>query len=48
MTKEEAIKEINLYKEFASDSLGEAFDVAIAAIDKLIKIEKWLEVQGND
>ena len=48
MTKQEAINEINLYKEFASNSLAEAFDIAIAAIDKLIKIEKWLEVQENE
>lgn len=48
MTKEEAIEELKLYEEYIHGGLKEAFDVAIEAMEKLIKLEKWMEEQGND
>lgn len=43
MSKEEAIKEIKLYKEYVCGGLEEAFNVAIASMEKLAKIEKLME-----
>ena len=48
MTKEEAIKEIKLYQEYVCGGLDEALNVAIASMEKLIKLEKWMEVQENE
>ena len=48
MTKEEAIEELKLYEEYIHGGLKEAFDVAIEAMEKLNKLEKWMEEQGND
>ena len=48
MTKQEAIKEINLYREFASKGLEEALNVAIESMEKLIKLEKWMEDNSDD
>ena len=48
MTKEEAIKEFAVYEEFAYGGLKEAMDVAIKAMEKLIKIEKWMEDKEDD
>ena len=48
MTKEEAIKEINLYKEFVSGGLEEAFNVAIKSMQILIKLEKQMGERINE
>ena len=45
MSKEEAIKKINTYKEYACGSLEEALDVAISSMEKLIKLEKCIEIK---
>lgn len=43
MTREEAIKEINLYREFICGGLEEAFNIAIESMRKLDIIENILE-----
>ena len=43
MSREEAIKEINLYREFICGGLEEAFNIAIESMRKLDRIEKTLE-----
>ena len=58
MTKEEAIKILHPYtsksalegydREHSIAVVEEACIVACAALEKLIKIEKWLEVQTNE
>lgn len=48
MTKEEAIKELELYFNNTFGNAKEALAMAIKALEKLDKIEKWLEVQTDD
>ena len=43
MSKEEAIKELNLYAEYISGGLEEAFKVAIESMEKLIRLEEWMD-----
>ena len=48
MTKEEAIKEFQIYEKYAYGGVKEAIEVAIDAMEKLIKVEKLLEEQTDD
>ena len=50
MTKEEAIRILHpdTLGAYNKELIDEAKIVACAALEKLIKIEKWLEVQIND
>ena len=48
MSKQEAIEELKLYEEYTYGGLKEAFSIAIESMEKLIKLEKWLEEQTNE
>jgi hypothetical protein len=48
MTLEEAIKELKPYADSTWGGLREALNMAIKAMEKLEKVEKWLEEKAND
>ena len=48
MTKEEAIKDFEIYEKYAYGGIKEAFKVAIESMEKLIQLEKWMEEQTDD
>ena len=43
MSKEEAIKELKLYKENAWGGFAEALEIAIESMEKLIRLEEWMD-----
>ena len=48
MTKEEAIRVLKEAVDSTQEEYDMAFNLAIEAMEKLIKLEKWMEVQTDD
>ncbi len=48
MTKAEAIEEFKIYEEYTHGGLKEAIKVAVESMEKLIKLEKWMEEQAHE
>ena len=48
MTKEEAIRELELYVGHTYGDVKEALVVAIDSIKKLSNLEKWMEEKTNE
>ena len=48
MTRQEAIAELKIYKAHAWGDFDEALRIAIEAIEKVDKLENWMEEQADD